>query len=97
MDPSIISWQENACLRFFILGQCVMLFINSLPRGRDSVFPSAFPPSPSKCIFGIVSSCSQTPKPLNLGTADPSNPNREPIHHQLSEQGQASPGILGII
>lgn len=78
MNQSIVFWQENACLRFIILGQCVMLFINSLPGGWDPVFPSAFPPDPSKCITGIVASFSQTPKPLNLGTADPTNPNREP-------------------
>lgn len=56
VNPSSFFAKKKSCLRFIVLGQCVMLFINSLPRGRNSVFTSAFPADPSKCTTGIVPS-----------------------------------------
>lgn len=42
VNPNILSGKKmRVCASFF--SGSVMLFINSLPRGRDSVFPSDSP------------------------------------------------------
>ena len=80
---------------------CASLFSGSViccssiryPGGGIQYFLPLFPPNPSKCITGIVASFSQTPKPLNLGTADPTNPNREPIHRLTTQLASFPPSF----
>lgn len=62
MNQNILSGKKMLVC-FILLGQCYAVH-QFVTQGAGFSISFRLPPNPSKCIFGIVSSCSQTPKPL---------------------------------